>query len=182
MSDALLAERDAHFVRDVDLRSVMHAFGACGNASHHLSQRSGITYHLFAKRNISQSPKDNISLHSASVFSFFLFALTARLLSMIPYPQNSPSVPTKKSLLSIWQKRLFCVMRSLRNVMRTACVMQTSSVMCAFGACVERIASPITAQQHHLSLIRKEVFMQLQYNTNLSRAAAKNPVNRSAFF
>ena len=29
----------------------------------------------------------------------------------------------------------------LRNMMRTACVMQTSSVMHAFGACVERIAS-----------------------------------------
>ena len=27
-SDAFLAERDAHFVRDADLRSVMHAFGA----------------------------------------------------------------------------------------------------------------------------------------------------------
>ena len=30
----------------------------------------------------------------------------------------------KKSLLSTRQKRLFCVMRSLRNVMRTACVMR----------------------------------------------------------
>ncbi len=27
---------------------VMHAFGACKNASHHLSQHSCITYHLFA--------------------------------------------------------------------------------------------------------------------------------------
>ena len=49
--------------------------------------------------------------------------------------QNDGSLPTKKSLLSTGQKRLFCVMRSLRNVMRTACVMQTSSVMYAFGAC-----------------------------------------------
>lgn len=38
-------------------------------------------------------------------------------------------------LLSTGRKRLFCVMRSLRNMMRTACVMQTSSVMHAFGAC-----------------------------------------------
>ena len=29
LSDAFLAERDAHCVRDVDLRSVMHACGAC---------------------------------------------------------------------------------------------------------------------------------------------------------
>jgi len=28
LSDAFLAERDAHFVRDVVLRSVMHACGA----------------------------------------------------------------------------------------------------------------------------------------------------------
>ena len=64
-------------------------------------------------------------------------ALSSNLDGMCP--------PTKKSLLSTGQKRLFCVMRSLRNVMRTACVMQTSSVMHAFGACAERIASPITA-------------------------------------
>ena len=29
MSDAFLAERDAHFVRDADLWSVMYAFGVC---------------------------------------------------------------------------------------------------------------------------------------------------------
>ena len=29
MSDAFLAERDAHFVRDADLWSVMYAFDAC---------------------------------------------------------------------------------------------------------------------------------------------------------
>ena len=46
----------------------------------------------------------------------------------------------------------------LRNMMRTACVMQTSSVMHAFGAWVERIASPITAQLHHLSLIYKQSY------------------------
>ncbi|MGN1317076.1 MAG: hypothetical protein ACI4VW_08470 [Acutalibacteraceae bacterium] len=51
MSDAFLSEREAHFVRDA-ASPVMHAFGACKNASHHLSQRSGITYHLFAKRFI----------------------------------------------------------------------------------------------------------------------------------
>ena len=49
--------------------------------------------------------------------------------------QVSSLAPTKKSLLSGGQKRLFCVMRSLRNVMRTACVMQASPVMHAFGAC-----------------------------------------------
>ena len=32
----------------VQTLSVMRAFGACWNASHHLSQRSGITYHLRA--------------------------------------------------------------------------------------------------------------------------------------
>ena len=37
--------------------------------------------------------------------------------------------------------------------MRTACVMQASPVMHTFGACAERIASPITAQLHRLSLI-----------------------------
>ena len=41
-------------------------------------------------------------------------------------------------------------MRSLRNVMHTACVMQASPVMHAFGAGVERIASPITAKLHFL--------------------------------
>ena len=46
-------------------------------------------------------------------------------------------------------------MRSLRNVMHTVCVMQASPVMHAFGACVERIVSLITAQLHHLSLICK---------------------------
>ena len=51
LRDAFLAERDAHCVRDA-ASPVMHAFGACKNASHHLSQRSGITYHLFAKRAI----------------------------------------------------------------------------------------------------------------------------------
>ena len=51
LRDAFLAERDAHCVRDT-ASPVMHAFGACKNASHHLSQRSGITYHLFAKRAI----------------------------------------------------------------------------------------------------------------------------------
>ena len=49
LSDAFLAERDAHCVRDA-ASPVMHAFGACKNASHHLSQRSGITYHLFANK------------------------------------------------------------------------------------------------------------------------------------
>ena len=29
VSDAFLSERDAHFVRDADLWSVMYAFGAC---------------------------------------------------------------------------------------------------------------------------------------------------------
>ena len=43
LSDAFLAERDAAL-------PVMHAFGACQNASHHPSQRSVITYHFFAKR------------------------------------------------------------------------------------------------------------------------------------
>ena len=50
-NDAFLAERDARCVRDA-ASPVMHAFGACKNASHHLSQRSGITYYLFAKRFI----------------------------------------------------------------------------------------------------------------------------------
>ncbi len=49
LSDAFLAERDAHCVRDAAL-PVMHAFGACQNASHHPSQRSGITYHFFQIR------------------------------------------------------------------------------------------------------------------------------------
>ena len=47
-------------------------------------------------------------------------------------------------------------MRSLRNVMRTVCVMQALPVMHAFAARVERIASPITAGRHHLPLICKQ--------------------------
>ena len=114
MSDAFLTERDAHFVRDVDLRSVMHAFGACGNASHHLSQRSDITYHLFCKKII------------------FLYNL-------------------KKC---IFLSDAFLTERDAHFVRDAA-----SPVMHAFGACAERIASPITAQQHHLSLVCKEFFI-----------------------
>ena len=44
------------------------------------------------------------------------------------------SYATKKPDLSTWQIRFLCVMRSLRNVMHTACVMQASPVMHAFGA------------------------------------------------
>ncbi len=44
------------------------------------------------------------------------------------------------------------MMRSLQNEMRTTCVMRALPVMHAFGAWVERIASPITAQLYHLSL------------------------------
>ena len=64
---------------------------------------------------------------------------------------RSPA-PIKK-LFCLLDKRVFYVMRSLRNVMHTLCVIQTSSVMHAFGACEERISSPITAQLHHSSLI-----------------------------
>lgn len=48
LSDAFLAERDAHCVRDAAL-PVMHAFGECQNASHHPSQHSGITYHFLQR-------------------------------------------------------------------------------------------------------------------------------------
>jgi len=65
------------------------------------------------------------------------------------------SPPTKKPYLSTRQIRLFLSDAFLRNVMRTMCVMQALPVMHAFGACAERIASPITAQRHHLSLICK---------------------------
>ena len=59
-------------------------------------------------------------------------------------------------------------MRSLRNVMHTACVMQASPVMHAFGACVERIASPITAK---LQIALKEAnetgyWLELLFKTN----------------
>ena len=41
------------------------------------------------------------------------------------------------------------------------CVRDAASpVMHAFGACVERIASPITAQRHHLSLICKRYIIE----------------------
>ena len=47
---------------------VMHAFGACRNASYHLSQRSGITYHLFANLITSQhckgEPKMDIAIET----------------------------------------------------------------------------------------------------------------------
>ena len=51
-------------------------------------------------------------------------------------------------------------MRSVRNEMRTACVMQASPVMHASGAWEERIASLITAQLHHLSLIFKQATLR----------------------
>ena len=42
------------------------------------------------------------------------------------------------------------------------CVRDAASpVMYAFGACVERIASPITVQRHHLSLICKEAYFAI---------------------
>ncbi len=47
--------------------------------------------------------------------------------------------------------------------MRTLCVMQASPVMHAFGEWVERIASPITAQLHHLSLVCKQSFWVVLY-------------------
>ena len=71
-----------------------------------------------------------------------------------------PSVSTNKKNvpLSTKTKVRFLSDAFLRNMMRTSCVMQTSSVMHAFGAWVKRIASPITAQLHHLSLICKAVY------------------------
>ena len=47
LSDAFLAERDAHFVRDVDLRSVMHAVTRVGGThriTYHSEAASLITY------------------------------------------------------------------------------------------------------------------------------------------
>ena len=59
-------------------------------------------------------------------------------------PGSNPVTSTRKKHL-LWQV-LFSVMRSLRNMMRTACVMPALPVMHACGACGKRIASPITAQ------------------------------------
>ena len=119
------------------------------NASHHLSQRSCITYHLFAKQiNLWYNLIKQTWIWRRADYTPFRF-LT---------PIFSPlycSYACKKTDLSTRQIRLLCVMRSLRNVMHTACVMQASPAMHAFGACVERIASPITAKLHHLSLVCK---------------------------
>ena len=68
----------------------------------------------------------------------------------IPVPCSNKKVPF------VYQtKGTFLSDAFLRNEMRTACVVQASPVMHAFGACMERIVSPITAQLHHLLLICK---------------------------
>ena len=58
LSDAFLTERDVYFVRDADF--VCDArLAREWNASHHLSQRSGITYHFF--ENTSQQITNSCS-------------------------------------------------------------------------------------------------------------------------
>ena len=72
---------------------------------------------------------------------------------------SNPVTPTNKKVPFVYQtKGTFLSDAFLRNVMRTACVMQASPVMHACGAWVERIASLITAKRHHLSLIYKQSY------------------------
>ena len=49
LRDAFLSEHDAHFVRDAGFARDAR-LQRVRNASHHLSLRSGITYHLFSNR------------------------------------------------------------------------------------------------------------------------------------
>ena len=66
---------------------------------------------------------------------------------------NPSSSANKKAPFVYRTKGAFLSDAFLRNEMHTSCVMQASPVMHACGAWVERIASPITAQLHHLSVI-----------------------------
>ena len=50
LSDAFLAERDVHCVRDVDIWSVMHAFGACG--THRITYHSAAASLITCLQNI----------------------------------------------------------------------------------------------------------------------------------
>ena len=69
---------------------------------------------------------------------------------------STPVSCSNKKVPFVYQtKGTFLSDAFLRNEMRTACVIKASPVMHTFGACMERIASPITAQLHHLLLICK---------------------------
>ena len=95
MSDAFLAERDAHCVRDA-ASPVKHAFGACKNASHHLSQRSGITYHLFAKRVICDvTRKCEMYIMSESKLRELSMEFSVDIIELVKYLKSS-----KESIIS----------------------------------------------------------------------------------
>ena len=71
---------------------------------------------------------------------------------------SSPVPCTNKKVSFVYQTKETFLRDAFLAERDAHCVRDAASpVMHAFGAYVERIASPITAQRHHLSLICKEV-------------------------
>ena len=93
------------------------------------------------------------SVHTRSVICSSQIAATRPVGQVVKTPPfhggnmgSSPVRVTSKKASFVFQtKEAFLSDAFLRNEMRTSCVMQASPVMHAFGAWVERIASPITA-------------------------------------
>ena len=94
-----------------------------------------------------------------------------RLAQLVAHPLDVREV-TSSSLVSSTIKKVSFVYQTKETFLRDAflaerdahCVRDAASpVMHAFGACVERIASPITAQRHHLSLICKEGYFVIWF-------------------
>ena len=90
---------------------------------------------------------------------------------LVAHPLDVREV-TSSSLVSSTIKKVSFVYQTKETFLRDAflaerdahCVRDAASpVMHAFGACVERIASSITAQRHHLSLICKEGYFVIWF-------------------
>ena len=88
---------------------------------------------------------------------------------LVAHPLDVREV-TSSSLVSSTIKKVSFVYQTKETFLRDAflaerdahCVRDAASpVMHAFGACAERIASLITAQRHHLSLICKEAYFAI---------------------
>ena len=99
------------------------------------------------------------------------FKQHGRLAQLVAHPLDVREV-TSSSLVSSTIKKVSFVYQTKETFLRDAflaerdahCVRDAASpVMHAFGACVERIASPITAQRHHLSLICKEGYFVIWF-------------------
>ena len=69
---------------------------------------------------------------------------------------SSPLVSTNKIVSFVYRTKETILRDAFLAEREAHCVRDAASpVMHAFGACAERIASPITAQRHHVSLISK---------------------------